>query len=85
MLFSDSVTESGFFVAALARLPRVGTRGPEPAFLISMGRAVTFLATIELFPSPSLGTDGTGGVLVADGVDEPDFTLTIFACVRMAC
>jgi hypothetical protein len=40
----------------LARFARVGTRVPELTFLTSIGRAVTFRATMELLPLPNLGT-----------------------------
>lgn len=74
--------------ASLARLARVGTRFPEVAFLTSMGRAVTFLATMELLLLPKVGTGGIWGVLefgVVDVAGEPDLTLTTFAWARKAC
>lgn len=83
-LFSDAVLLTLFLDdASFVIFPGVGTRGPEPAFLISIGLAVTVLATIELLLLPSLGTCGTAGDLAfedtPDGVVDPDFTLTMFA------
>lgn len=67
--------------ASFAKLPRVGTLVPELDFLTSIGLAVTFLATIELFELPILGSCGICGVLELDdpGVVDPDLTLTTFA------
>jgi hypothetical protein len=73
----------------LAKLASVGTLVPELAFLTSIGRAVTFLATIELLLVPNLDVCGICGVLEL-GVDElpgvfdPDFTLTTLAWARKA-
>jgi len=73
----------------LAKLASVGTLVAELIFLTSMGRAVTFLATIELLLVPSLEACGICGVLEL-GVDElpgvfdPDFTLTTLAWARKA-
>lgn len=79
-----------FRAASFARFARVGTLAPELTFLTSIGRAVTFLATIELLLLPNLGTCGICGVLElgvdeVPGVLEPDFTLTTLACARNAC
>ena len=73
-----------FLAASLARLPNVGILAPPLLFLTSMGRAVTFRATIELLVVPKLGVWGTCGVLELgvvplEGVVAPDFTLTTLA------
>ncbi len=84
MLASEPLLLTGFFDAAsLARFPSVGTRGPEPGFLISVSLAVPGLATMELLLLASLGICGTGGerpLAVPEGVVEPDLTLTMLAC-----
>jgi len=90
VFFSELSEELVFCDAALARLPRVGTRLPELIFLISMVRATTFLATMELPPFPSLDACGICGVRVLgvaplEGVVAPDLTLTTFAWARKAC
>lgn len=54
VFFSELPWALVFCTACLARFPRVGTRVPEPTFLTSIGRATTFLATIELLLLPSL-------------------------------
>ena len=82
-LFSEVVVLTLLLLATcFARFPRVGTRGPEPAFLISTGRAVTFLATIELLLLPNLPPCCMAGDRVfpePDGIVDPDLTLTMLA------
>lgn len=74
---------------ALARFPSVGTRVPELVFFTSIGRATTFLATMELlFIFKAFGIFGTGGVaprgVVDPGLPPPFLRLTIFAWPRKA-
>lgn len=84
MFLSDALAAS-FLGAFLARFASVGTRGPEPVFLISTGRATTCLAN-GLLPVDMLGIWATAGVLELDeGVVEPDLTLTMLAWARKAC
>lgn len=76
--------------ASLARLAMVGTLLAELIFLTSIGRAVTFLAIMELLFAPKLAVWGSCGVLVLgvlplEGVVAPDLTLTTFAWPRKAC
>jgi len=90
MLSLELVVVLVFRAASLARFANVGTLVAELTFLTSMGRAVTFLATIELLLLPILGTCGICGVLELGvdplpGVVEPDLTLTTLACARKAC
>jgi hypothetical protein len=78
-----------FRAASFARLAKVGTLFAELTFLTSIGRAVTFLATMELLLLLNLGTCGTCGVLElgvdeVPGVFEPDRTLTTLAWARNA-
>jgi hypothetical protein len=90
VFFSELSAASVFRTASLARFPRVGTRVPEPTFLTSIGRATTFLATIELLLLPNLDNWGICGVRILgvaelEGVVAPDLTLTTFAWARKAC
>lgn len=90
-VFSVAAETADFSELALVKFSVGRARLPEDVFLSSIGRAVTFRATIELLLMVmGLAPDDLFGVIVEAalglGLEEPPcLTLTTLACPRNAC